>query len=179
MTKKRLRLEREQYSYWQGKLQPQHPDLLSLLPNLAEKFVADQVTGRPYHGGLTKLVYWFLQGPQQEPLHPICLTVMPTVVRSSLSTTRTLSAILMQAQWQVLVRSLSDHRGVISDALLLPECPREFIRLHHSRPKTWLKDLAHCRTLLDKMTLNHKLKPVELLRSIQAQTEHLRYLIKP
>jgi hypothetical protein len=179
MTKKQMRLEREQYHYWQGQLDPKHPELQSLLPNLAHKFLKKQVRGRPNYGGLPKLVYWFMQGPEIEPIHPICLTVVPTVIRSSLCTTRTLSAIMMRAPWPVLVRSLeADHRRVIVNAQLLDTCPPEFHHSTHSRPKTWDSDLAHCRDLLTRMILNYRLKPIDLLRSIQRQAEHIRHRAK-
>ena len=177
MTKKHLRLEREQYHYWQGVLCPTHPWMHNNAPKLALKFYTDQILARPNYGGLAKMVYWFIQGTGFVPLHPICLTVGPQGFNSR-STSRTLAAYLMRAQWPTLIRSRGDHQGIISNAQQLDECPRQFATLHpkHSHPKTWKQDLQHSRRLLDKMTVNHKLEPIDLLRSIQAQVEHIKYL---
>jgi hypothetical protein len=178
MTKKHLRLEREQYTYWQGALCPTHPWMHNTAPKLAQKFYADQILDRPNYGGLAKMVYWFMQGAKGfAPLHPICLTVGSQGFKSS-STSRTLAAYLMRAQWPTLIRSRGDHQGMISNAQQLDQCPQQFATVHplHKHPETWKQDLQHSRRLLDKMTINPTLKPLDLLRSIQAQVEHIKYL---
>ena len=173
MTKKRARLGVEQYQYWQGRLCPRHPWMHNLAPSLARRFIQDQVTGIPKHGGLAKMVYWFLQGPQKEPLYPICLSVTDRAV-VPLGTSRTLAAYLMQAPWRVLVRGRGLHHGVITDAQELDSEPSDFANLLGTRPKTWPRDLRYCRDLLNRMTLNHELEPLKLLRNIQAQLDDLR-----
>ena len=177
MTKKLAQPELEHYQYWQGRVCPRHPRMHNLAPTLARRFIQYQVKDIPKHGGLAKMVYWFLQGPQVEPLYPICFTITDQLI--AVGTSRTLAAYLMQAPWQVLVRSRTGHHGIITDAQELDSEPSDFANLLGTRPKTWHRDLGYCRTLLNRMTINLELEPLKLLRIIQAQVEQLKHLDSP
>ena len=180
MTKKRHRPESEQYHYWQGQLDPTHPWVKELADNLAHKFWLDQVSSRQGHGGLTKMVYWFLQDPGSVPKYPIRLTLLESAIRAPNDANgRFLAAYLLQASWPTIIRRVcADHLNIIHTAEPIDPCPKRYSFKDPPVPN-WVKDLAYSRKLLDKMTLNYQLEPIERLRSIRAQTEHLRYLIKP